>query len=112
MALLIHEKSGVSGDNISANFLDVIGFSAKFRDFIRIFEKTISATKVLFSCMALLYKRHMAPPPRVEGNSCPIELKSLDYMYVLYFRKGLGTKVSEMMFRRYISNISVCGTDI
>ena len=44
----IHEKSGVSRDNISANFLDVIDFSAKFRDFIRIFEKTISATKVLF----------------------------------------------------------------
>ena len=47
----IHEKSGVSRDNISANFLDVIDFSAKFRDFIRIFEKTISAAKVPFSCM-------------------------------------------------------------
>ena len=44
----IHEKSGVSRDNISANFLDIIDFSAKFRDFIRIFEKTISTTKVLF----------------------------------------------------------------
>ena len=37
----IHEKSGDSGDNISVNFLDVIGFSAKFRDFIRIFGSVL-----------------------------------------------------------------------
>ena len=39
-------------------------------------------------------------------------LKSPDYMHVLYFRKRHGTRVSEMMFRRYIGNISVEVTDI
>ena len=44
--------------------------------------------------------------------SCSIELKSLDYRHVLYFWKGLCPRMSEMMFRRYIGNISVCGTDV
>ena len=48
MTVSYMQKTRVSGDNISANFLDVIGFSAKFRDFIRIFKKALSATKVLF----------------------------------------------------------------
>ena len=32
-------------------YKNFFGFSAKFRDFIRILKKAISATKVLFSCM-------------------------------------------------------------
>ena len=51
----IHPKSEVSGDILPANFLDVIGFSAnffgfsaKFRDFIRIFKKAIPATSLAF----------------------------------------------------------------
>ena len=39
--MYVHEayfrKAGDTGDIIPANFLDVIGFSAKFRDFIRIY---------------------------------------------------------------------------
>ena len=46
-------------------------------------------------------------PPRVRVNFCLIELKSLDYRHVLYFRKALDARMSEMMFRRYIGNISV-----
>ena len=33
------QKTRVSGDNISANFLNVIGFSVKFRNFVRIFRQ-------------------------------------------------------------------------
>ena len=32
-------KAGDTGDIIPANFLDVIGFSAKFKDFIGIFRQ-------------------------------------------------------------------------
>ena len=46
-----------------------------------------------------------APPPSFQ--KCALRL---DYMHVLYFRKRLGTRVSEMMFRRYIGNISAGGT--
>ena len=44
--------------------------------------------------------------------SCSIELKSLDYKHVLYFQKALDARMLKMMFRRYIGNISVCGTDV
>ena len=60
-----------------------------------------------------LYYRHMAPlPPRLRVNFCPIELKSQDYMHVLYFWKALDARMSEIMYRRYIGNISVLVTDI
>ena len=42
------QKAGDTGDIIPANFLDVIGFSAKFRDFIRIFKKAIPTTSLAF----------------------------------------------------------------
>ena len=58
-----------------------------------------------------LYYRHITLP-QVEGNFCPIELKSLDYRHVLYFRKALDARMSEMMFRPYIGNVSVKVMDI
>ena len=45
-------KTRDAGDIIPANFLDVIGFSAKFRDFIRIFKKGIPATSLVFRMYA------------------------------------------------------------
>ena len=47
----IHAKNEGSGDILPAHFLDVFGFSAKFRDFIRIFKKPSLPHHSLFGCM-------------------------------------------------------------
>ena len=48
----IHAKNEGAGDILPANFWDVIGFSAKFRDFIRIFKKAISTISLVFRMYA------------------------------------------------------------
>ena len=47
------------------------------------------------------------PPPSFQ--KCALQL---DYMDVLYFWNRHGAGGSEMMFRLYIGNVSVVGTDI
>ena len=72
------QKTRVSGDNISANFLDVIGFSAKFRDFIRIFEKTVSAISLAF-CMYATVKDFLGEegkPANLFGLLAPVLLSA------------------------------------
>ena len=41
-------------------------------------------------------------PPLGKGEILPDRTE--DYMHVQYFRKCIGTRVSEMMFRQYIGN--------